>query len=83
MNLWRSSIPVQVQLKGWSVRMRRTILQPDFILGPGQYCRVLTNDYQPQHCGFTYGNPSPLWDNDGDCAYLQDSLGRLADEFCY
>ncbi len=74
-----------VQLAGWSIRDadNHAFIFPDFVLGAGQYCRVMTNDYQPEHCGFSYYRPSAVWDNDSDCAYLQDSQGRLIDEHCY
>ncbi len=67
-----------VQLAGWSIRDAEghAFIFPKFILGAGQYCRVLTDDYQPDHCGFSFYRPSPVWDNDGDCGYLQDSQGK-------
>jgi len=74
-----------VQLKGWSLSDidNHVFWFPRFILGPGQYCRVYTNQYWPKHCGFTYQNPAPIWDNTGDCAYLRDATGRLVNKFCY
>jgi endonuclease YncB( thermonuclease family) len=74
-----------VQLKGWSVSDNENHLFwfPGFILGPGQYCRVYTDQYWPKHCGFNYHNPAPIWDNNGDCAYLRDGTGKLVDQFCY
>jgi endonuclease YncB( thermonuclease family) len=75
----------EVQLQGWSVSdiQDHVFVFPRFILGPGEYCRVYTNLYRPENCGFSYFNPSPIWDNFGDCAYLKDSTGRLVSEFCY
>jgi endonuclease YncB( thermonuclease family) len=74
-----------VQLEGWSLsdNQRHVFVYPNFVLGSNQYCRVYTNQYQPQNCGFSYFKPSPIWDNGGDCAYLKDSTGRLVDTFCY
>jgi len=50
---------------------------------PGQVCRVYTNEYHPEWCGFSFGSGSAIWNNSGDCAYLRDSEGRLIDTFCY
>jgi endonuclease YncB( thermonuclease family) len=74
-----------VQLEGWSVRdiKNHVFVFPRFVLGPGQYCRVYTNLYSPQHCGFSFFNPAPIWENDGDCAYLKDKTGKLVNQFCY
>ena len=74
-----------VQLEGWSVNdiKRHVFVFPRFVLGPGQYCRVYTNLYSRQHCGFSYYNPAPIWENDGDCAYLKDKTGKQVNQFCY
>jgi endonuclease YncB( thermonuclease family) len=74
-----------VQLDGWSVRdiKNHVFVFPKFVLGPGQYCRVYTNLYSRQHCGFSFFNPAPIWENDGDCAYLKDKTGKLVNQFCY
>jgi len=74
-----------VQLLGWTLRdLKNHVFNfPSFVLGPGQYCRIYTNLYRPDQCGFSYFNPSPIWDNDHDCAILKNSDGGLAHEFCY
>jgi len=74
-----------VELAGWSVGDIRNhvFIFPKFVLRAGEYCRVYTNLYRPKNCGFSFFSPSPIWDNEGDCAYLKDSTGRLVDEFCY
>jgi micrococcal nuclease len=74
-----------VQIEGWSVRdiKNHVFVFPRFVLGPGQYCRVYTNIYSSQHCGFSFFNPAPIWENDGDCAYLKDKTGKLVNQFCY
>ncbi len=74
-----------VQIEGWSVSdiKRHVFVFPRFVLGAGQYCRVYTNLYSRQHCGFSYYNPAPIWDDGGDCAYLKDSTGKLVSQFCY
>ena len=74
-----------VELDGWSIGDIRNhiFIFPKFVLRSGEYCRVYTNLYRPQNCGFSFFSPSPIWDNEGDCAYLKDATGRLVDEFCY
>jgi endonuclease YncB( thermonuclease family) len=74
-----------VQLKDWTIRDTKghVFAFPNFILGPQQYCRVYTDLYLPEHCGFTYYSLSPIWENDGDCAYLKDGDGILIDMYCY
>lgn len=74
-----------VQLEHWTLRdiENHTFVFPKFVLGPGQYCRIYTNQYQPDHCGLSYYSLSPIWENNKDCAYLQDGDGVLIDTFCY
>ncbi len=74
-----------VQLQDWTIRdiKGHVFTFPDFVLGPQQYCRVYTDLYLPEHCGFTYYSLSPIWENNGDCAYLKDGDGTLVDMYCY
>jgi hypothetical protein len=74
-----------VQLLGWTLRdiENHVFVFPTFVLGAGQYCRVYTNLYRPQNCGFSYFSPAPIWENNGDCAYIRDAAGRSVSEFCY
>jgi len=74
-----------IQLEGWTIQdnERHIFTFPAFRLGPGQYCRVYTNEYHPNSCGFYYGSRSPIWNNDVDCAYLKDPYGQLISTFCY
>ena len=51
------------------------ISTPSFLMQPGQDCRVYTNENHPEWCGFNYGSGSAIWNNTGDCAYLEDFLG--------
>jgi hypothetical protein len=82
---FRNDTEDSIQLRGWTLRDRENhvFVFPSFVLGPGQYCRVYTNEYHPTSCGFSYYSPSPIWNNDGDCAYLKDPYGQLIDTFCY
>jgi hypothetical protein len=50
---------------------------------PGQVCRVYTNEFHPEWCGFNYGRGSAIWNNSGDCAYLRDGQGNPIHEYCY
>jgi endonuclease YncB( thermonuclease family) len=74
-----------IQLEGWTIQdnERHIFTFPAFTLGPGQYCRVYTNEYHPNSCGFLYESGSPIWNNDTDCAYLKDPYGELISTFCY
>jgi endonuclease YncB( thermonuclease family) len=82
---FRNDTEDSIQLKGWTLRDQENhvFVFPSFILGAGQYCRVYTNEYHPTSCGFSYYSPSPIWNNDGDCAYLKDPYDQLIDTFCY
>jgi hypothetical protein len=44
---------------------------------------VYTNEAHPESCGFNMGSGSAVWNNGGDCAYLEDSLGKEIAELCY
>ncbi len=82
---FRNDTEDSIQLRGWTLRDQENhvFVFPSFTLGPGQYCRVYTNEYHPTSCGFSYYSPSPIWNNDGDCAYLKDPYDQLIDTFCY
>jgi hypothetical protein len=73
------------QLSGWTLSdiANHVFTFPSFLMAPGQACRVYTNQYHPESCGFTYGSDSAIWNNSGDCAYLRDSDGNLVDDYCY
>jgi len=74
-----------IQLKDWTLSddENHIFTFPNFILGPGQHCRVYTDLYSPTTCGFSFFNPSPIWENDQDCAYLKDPLGETISTYCY
>jgi micrococcal nuclease len=74
-----------IQLKGWTLQDDddHVFTFPSFVLGPGQHCRVYTNLYRPASCGFSFFYPSPIWENDADCAYLKDPLGEIISTYCY
>ena len=56
---------------------------PDFELEPGQSCRVYTNQYHPEFCGFSYERGSAIWNNEGDCGTLFDDGNAEVSRYCY
>lgn len=78
-----SSYPIQ--MKGWRLgdQKMHTFIFPDFVINSGNYCRIYTNEYHPEHCGLSYSSLSPIWEEPQDCAYLYDSLGNKVDQYCY
>jgi hypothetical protein len=56
---------------------------PSFDLQPGQACRVYTNEYHPEHCGFSFGSGKAIWNNKGDCGHLYDMSGQEVSQYCY
>jgi hypothetical protein len=74
-----------IQLANWTLRddANHVYTFPSFVIQPGQVCRVYTNQYHPEWCGFNYGSGSPIWNNTGDCAYLRDSAFTLIYQYCY
>ncbi|GAB4579963.1 MAG: hypothetical protein Fur0022_27020 [Anaerolineales bacterium] len=78
---------LSTQLQNWTLRDNTKDLHvftfPSFLIEPGQTCRIYTNEAHPEFCGFNFGNSTAIWNNDGDCALLQDENGNMIDEFCY
>jgi len=74
-----------IQLSGWTLRdaANHVFTFPSYVMQPGQTCRVYTNEYHPEWCGFSYGSGSAIWNNSGDCAYLRDVMGESVDTYCY
>ena len=75
-----------INLLGWRLNAGdpgQDFIFPDFDLQPSQSCRVYTNEYHPEHCGFSFGSSTALWNNSGDCGYLYDGSGELVSEYCY
>ena len=63
-----------IQLANWTLNDNTGVHEfifPSFILHVGQICRVYTNEYHPEWCGFNYGSGNPIWNNTGgDCGIL-------------
>jgi endonuclease YncB( thermonuclease family) len=75
-----------VNLAGWRLNAsspEQDFYFPDFLLQPGQACRVYTNEYHPGNCGFNFRSGHAVWNNKGDCGYLYDASGTLVSMYCY
>ena len=76
-----------VQLNGWTLSNNsRTYVYnfPNYSLNPGQVCRVYTNEFHSESCGFSFATlGKPVWDNSSDCALLLNAQGIIVDKYCY
>jgi hypothetical protein len=73
-------------LQGWRLNAGdpgRDFVFPSYSIQPGQSCKVYTNEYHLESCGFSFGSSKALWNNSGDCGQLYDSTGGLVDGYCY
>jgi hypothetical protein len=78
-----ASFPIQLQdWRLWDIANHLFVF-PNFVIQPGQECRVYTNEYHSLYCGFNYENEGPIWDNGGDCAALRNSAWSIIDTYCY
>ena len=76
---------ISIQVHNWTLRdsANHVFTFPAYVMVPGMTCRIYTNENHPEWCGFNYGSGSPIWNNDHDCATLQNSIGTQIDQFCY
>lgn len=75
-----------VNLEGWRLNAGspgQDFNFPNFVIDPGQTCRVYTNEIHPETCGFSFESGVALWRNSGDCGYLYYQAGDLGSSFCY
>lgn len=75
-----------IQLEGWRLlagESSQDFLFPNFILLPGQTCRVYTDEVHHESCGFSFHSPQAIWDNLTDCGYLYTNTGDVISKFCY
>ena len=74
-----------IQLQNWTLRNdgQRIFVFPSFVMQPGQVCRVYTNEFHPEWCGFNYQSATPIWSDLGDCAFLKNRLEMPMDTRCY
>lgn len=73
-------------LKGWRLNADdpgQDFIFPDFVLAPGQSCRVYTNEHHPESGGFSFGSGRAIWANKGECGHLFDASGREVSTWCY
>jgi len=78
--------PAPVDLGGWLLNAGdpgQDFIFPNFVLEPGQTCRVYTNEHHPDSGGFSFGNSRAIWNNKGDCGYLYNANGELVSTYCY
>lgn len=82
----RNTALAPIQLEGWTLvdKAKHRFTFPDFLLQPGQVCRIYTDQVHPEWCGFSFAyNETAIWNNGGDCATLADSQGAPVTEYCY
>jgi hypothetical protein len=74
-----------IQLLNWTLSDESSIKYtfPSFLIKPNQSCRVYTNVFRPEWCGFSYGRGSGIWNNGGDTATLRDANGTVIDVYTY
>jgi hypothetical protein len=75
-----------VNLDGWRLNAGspdQDFNFPNFVIDPGQTCRVYTNELHPESCGFSFASGVALWQNGGDCGYLYNQAGDLISTYCY
>lgn len=74
-----------IQVQNWTLRdvANHVFTFPNYVMQPGQSCRIYTNVYDQSTCGFTYGSGAAIWNNGGDTAYLRDSTGALISQRTY
>lgn len=74
-----------IQLQNWTLsdNQGHVFHFPNFIIAPNMICRVYTNEFHPEYCNFNYQRGSPIWNNNGDCGFLRNSIGILKHQYCY
>jgi hypothetical protein len=75
-----------VNLEGWRLNAGdpgQDFYFPDFIMAPGQVCRVYTDEDHPEYCRFSFESETELWNNTGDCGYLFNDQDEIVFVLCY
>jgi len=74
-----------VNLKGWKLRDEygHTYVFPSVVIPSGGTITIYTGSGIDTQTELYWGRDWPVWNNDGDTAYLYDSLGRLVDSYSY
>lgn len=82
-----NNLAATVNLEDWSISDTdgNSYSFSSLIIPPGESIRLWSkdaeNDGRNLFWGFTGG--APVWDEDGECAYLRNGQNRLIDEYCY
>ena len=69
-----------VSLSGWKIEdegSKHTYIFPSYTLDAGSTVTVYTGKGTSTAIELYWGSSSPIWNNDGDTAYLFDSSGKL------
>lgn len=76
-----------VSLEGWYIKVEsNSSLRynfPKFSLGGGKTVRVWTKIGNDTASDLYWGLTTPVWKDNGDCAYLRDASAVLRDKYCY
>jgi len=74
-----------IQLQNWTLRDLADHIYwfPSFVIAPNQVCRIYTDEIHEDFCSFSYRSSQGIWNNSGDTAFLEDSTGKLIDEYSY
>ena len=74
-----------VNLKGWKLRDEygHTYVFPSVTIPSGGTIKIYTGSGTDTETELYWGSDYPIWNNDGDTAYLYDSHGRLVDTYSY
>lgn len=74
-----------IQLQNWTLEdaSAHIFTFPNFVMIPGQVCRVYTNENHPEWCGFNFESLSAIWNNTGDTASLRNNNNDLIDTYSY
>lgn len=76
----------RINIGGWRLNAGnegQDFIFSNFTLAPGQHVRVYTNEIHPETGGFSFGSVIPLWNNDSECGFLFDAVGRQVSRWCY
>lgn len=76
-----------LDMSGWTIDAghddQYLVFHRGFVLGPGETCRLYTNQVEPDSCGGrTFGHKRPILNNEGDCGRVHDAAGALIVRRC-
>lgn len=75
-----------VELTGWRLSDEKDhvyLFPSGFTLAPGATVTVHTGRGTDNQTDLYWGSDAPVWNNDGDTAFLEDASGGLVDEYPY